>query len=150
MTDVSYLKVAEIFANESKCEVWKVGAVVVKEGRIISTGYNGTLPGETNCCNKWGGTANANRKQHSQWSLENEIHAEMNAILMAAKNGISVKGATVYSTLQPCNQCLLMIIMAGIKKIVFRDIYDRVEYSEDILSKIKNSRVELVHLPTQK
>ena len=77
------------------------GAVIVKDGRILSTGYNGTPSGYINCCDYWD---NKYTKEHHEWSKLYEIHAEMNAIIWAAREGISIKDATIYVTLEPCSE----------------------------------------------
>jgi dCMP deaminase len=124
--------------NQSKCSSKKVGALLVKDNRIISMGYNGTLPGVKNCCDY-----HFNDKDHHLWSLNNELHAEQNAILMAAKNGISIQNCTCYSSLQPCNLCLLMLLQAGIKEIVYLHEYDKSNYSKEVMKYIDDNNIIL-------
>lgn len=133
MTDVQFLQIAKIVAGTSKCVSVQVGAVIAKEGRIISTGYNGTPSGYLNCCDVHSERGAA----HSEWSNRYEIHAEQNALLYAAKYGISVKGATLYTTVEPCFQCLKMIVASGISRIVYDEPYYREEI--DIQSKLEFS-----------
>ena len=98
-----------------------MGAVIVKEGRILSTGYNGTPAGYQNCCEYWNGEYT---KEHHEWSKTYEIHAEMNAIIWAARKGISIEGATIYVTLEPCSECSKNLIASGIKRIVYEKAYE--------------------------
>lgn len=141
----TYLQIAYLISQESKCCSWKVGAVIEKGGRIISTGYNGSPSGGVNCCDHseekgWLKTTqrpngltfksftglNAQfREEHSAWAASNEIHAELNSIIYAAKNGISINGATMYVTLSPCPDCAKAIAQSGIKKLVYAETYDR-------------------------
>lgn len=124
-------------SKESKCSSRRVGCLIVKENRIISTGYNGTLPGVKNCSSIFSSSLDG----HHSWSILNELHAEQNAIIMAAKNGISLNGCTCYTSLQPCNTCLLMLLQCGIKEIVYLESYERSNYSEEIVEFMKNNEV---------
>lgn len=142
----TYLQIAYLISQESKCCSWKVGAVIEKDGRIISTGYNGSPAGGINCCDHaeekgWLKTihsglrqdgfkgkvvlAKEHRPAHSDWSAQNEIHAELNAILFAARKGTSIEGATLYTTASPCPECTKAISQSGIKKVVYAEFYDR-------------------------
>lgn len=145
------MDVAKLVAKRSHCISHKVGCIIVKQGRIISTGYNGTPAGYVNCDQKWGYTyllstvvfdQNGNftkqylqRKQnHHQWSNIHEIHAQMNAILFAVKGGIDINNATIYSTLRPCQHCLKNMIQCGIKEIVYLEQYKNAKTSEQLLT----------------
>ncbi len=121
LTDRNYMNMAFELTKASKCVSKQVGAIIVKDGRIISTGYNGTPAGYTNCSHYWD---NEYTKDHHDWSLMYEIHAEMNAILYAAKNGTKVEGATLYCTLEPCSECSKNMIQSGIKRIVYSIPYE--------------------------
>lgn len=110
----------------SKCVSKKVGAIIVKNNRIISMGYNGTPRGVKNCCEIFD-EANFDRQAHHEWSRNSEIHAEMNAIIFAAKNGISIDGAEMYVSLEPCRDCIKNICQAGITKIYWNQRYDKNE-----------------------
>lgn len=125
----------------SKCVSKQVGAILVKDGRIVSTGYNGTLPKTINCCD-----VKIPIESHHEWSIRNELHAEQNALMIAAKNGISTNGCHLYCTLQPCNTCILLLIQAGISKIFYINKYDRSTYSKELLEylDINNITVEQI------
>lgn len=130
-----FMKTAFLFASNSKCVSHHVGAVIVKDGRIISTGYNGTPPSLINCNEKFN-PDNFDRQEHHIWSLENEIHAEQNCIAYAAKNGVNVSGADMYVTISPCNHCLKLINMVGINTIYYLYKYDKVTYNPDLIRNI--------------
>lgn len=140
LNDRYFIDIALRTAQESKCISLKVGAVIVKDNRVIAQGYNGTPSGQVNCDEalKQGLFT---RDKHHEWSLVNEIHAEMNALMFAAKYGISVDGCTMYVTHQPCDQCLKNTYQAGIKRIVYLHPY---KYSSDntLFTKIEGMKVE--------
>ncbi len=121
IADINFINIAKEISKASKCVSKQVGAVIVKDGRILSTGYNGTPPGFTNCSDYWEG---AYTKEHHEWSKTYEIHAEMNAIIWAARKGISIEGATIYVTLEPCSECSKNLIASGIKRIVYDKAYE--------------------------
>lgn len=145
------MQLAYIVAQESKCVSWKVGAIIVKDERIITTGYNGTPAGQLNCCdvaydNNWTDRSNGNLKEccshdHTEWSQKNEIHAELNAILYAAKRGISIEGATMYVTVSPCADCAKAIAQSGIKTLVYCVEYPR--NSDDWANILTRSKIEV-------
>ena len=114
----------------SHCVSRQVGCVIALDGRTLSTGINGTSSGDENCDELFP-MEGFDAKAHRQWSDVNEIHAELNAINWAAKHGISLDGATLYCTLQPCLQCSKNLPAVGIKRIVFNEFYDRVDSFEE-------------------
>jgi len=121
LSDKNFINIATEIASASKCVSKQVGAVIVKDGRILSTGYNGTPAGYQNCCDYWDGEYTS---KHHEWSKTYEIHAEMNAIIWAAREGISINGATIYVTLEPCSECSKNLIASGIKRIVYAKEYE--------------------------
>ncbi len=135
MNEGFFIRVLAELRRESKCVSRQVAALIVKDGRIISTGYNGTLKGAPNCCDVHDGDS-FDREEHHKWSLMNEIHAEQNAIAVAAKSGISLDGCTCYCSLQPCNTCLLLLIQAGIREIVYVDSYDKCNWSPGLMKTV--------------
>ncbi|PHO09541.1 dCMP deaminase [Malaciobacter canalis] len=137
LSDRNFINIAHEIASASKCVSKQVGAVIVKDGRILSTGYNGTPAGYVNCCEHWDG---AYTKDHHEWSRTYEIHAEMNAIIWAARNGISIESATIYVTLEPCADCSKNLIASGIKRIVYDKAYEHT--NSDVVTKfIKDNGV---------
>ena len=110
-----FMEIAEIVAKSSKCDISKVGAIIVKQGRIISAGYNGTVSGAHNQCEEVvEGKIVTNR---------NVVHAESNSIFFAAKVGISTDQCTMYTTLSPCFECAKAIIQSGIKFVYYKEAY---------------------------
>lgn len=121
--DDYFMGIAQMVALRGNCMKRKVAAVVVKEQRIISTGYNGTPRGITNCSD--GGCPRCNSLGESGVGLDECLcsHAEENSIVQAAYHGISIKGSTLYTTLSPCLSCTKMIINAGIAEVVYSANY---------------------------
>ena len=141
--DERFMQAAELVSSWSSCyqENRQVGADIVKEKRIVATGYNGASAGIVSCKEKGVcmrremGIASGTRHE-----LCYATHAEQNAIVQAARLGISIDGATLYCTHQPCVICAKMLINAGIKRIVFKNGYPD-EFSLKLLNEAK---VELV------
>ncbi|MDD5157803.1 dCMP deaminase family protein [Sulfurimonas sp.] len=142
LSDKNFIKIAQEIATASKCVSKQVGAVIVKDGRILSTGYNGTPAGYMNCRDYWDDNYT---KEHHEWSKTYEIHAEMNAIIWAARKGISIEGATIFVTLEPCSECSKNIIASGVKRIVYLTPYEHT-HSEVISKFIKDNRVSIEQL----
>ncbi|WP_304545914.1 deoxycytidylate deaminase [Sulfurimonas microaerophilic] len=145
ISDQSFINIAVEIANASKCVSKQVGAVIVKDGRILSTGYNGTPAGYINCCEHW---ENEYTSDHHEWSKTYEIHAEMNAIIWAARKGISIEGATIYVTLEPCSECSKNLIASGIKRIVYLKPYEHT-HSEVISKFIRDNGVSIERLAVE-
>ncbi|RLA75601.1 MAG: dCMP deaminase [Epsilonproteobacteria bacterium] len=145
LNDENFINIAHELATASKCVSKHVGAVIVKDGRILSTGYNGTPPGFQNCCDYWNGEYTS---EHHEWSKTYEIHAEMNAIIWAAREGISIGGATIYVTLEPCSECSKNLIASGIKRIVYDKAYEHTN-SKVITKFIKDNGVSIEQLGTR-
>jgi dCMP deaminase len=121
--DDYFMEIAEVVATRSTCSRRKVGAILVKDKHILATGYNGAPTGLTHC-----GVSGCLRQQLNVPSGERHelcrgLHAEQNAIIQCAVHGISMLGATLYSTTQPCILCSKMLVNAGVKKIIFRGPY---------------------------
>lgn len=121
--DRSYLKMAEVWAENSYCKRRKVGALIVKNNMIISDGYNGTPLGFENVCEDENGV-----------TKPYVLHAEANAITKVAKSGNSSEDSTLYVTASPCLECSKLIIQAGIKRVVYKDAY-RLQDGLDLLKK---------------
>lgn len=114
------MNLAVELAARSHCVRAQVGAVLTKDTRIISIGYNGP-PAEThNCDEEWPDTGCA---RDSRGSCSLALHAEENAILYASRNGSRIEGATLYTTLSPCIACARLILSSGIKVVIFKDSY---------------------------
>lgn len=118
--DDIFMNLAMELANRSHCIRAHVGAVLTKETRIISIGYNGPPAGTHNCDEEWPGVGCA---KDSKGSCSLALHAEENAILYAVKNGASLEGSTLYTSLSPCISCARLIFSAGITKVLYRHSY---------------------------
>lgn len=129
--DIRYLRMAEIWAENSYCKRRKVGALLVKDKMIISDGYNGTPSGFENVCEDENGT-----------TFPYVLHAEANAITKVARSNNSSEGATLYITTSPCIECAKLIIQAGIVRIVYKELY-RITDGIDLL---KSTGIECVHI----
>ncbi|ANU62437.1 deoxycytidylate deaminase [Muribaculum intestinale] len=129
--DKRYLRMARIWAENSYCRRRQVGALLVKDQMIISDGYNGTPAGFTNVCEDEDGS-----------TKPYVLHAEANAITKVARSGNSSEGSTLYITASPCMECSKLIIQAGIKRVVFNELY-RLSDGLDLLA---NAGVECIHI----
>ena len=139
--DEYFMSMAELASKRSTCLRRQVGAVIVKDNQVLATGYNGA-PSGLKHCTEIGGCERArlNIPSGQRHELCRALHAEQNAIIQAAKVGVSTEGATIYITLQPCVICAKMLVNAGIKRIVFRGEYPD-ELSRAIL---EEAAIELV------
>ncbi|MBL7891799.1 MAG: dCMP deaminase family protein [Bacteroidia bacterium] len=115
-----YMDLAQSLALRSHCVKLQVGAVLTKDTRIISLGYNGPPAGTHNCDEEWPEVGCA---RDSKGSCSLALHAEQNAILYAAKNNVSLEGATIYVTLSPCIACSKVLFSLGIKKVFYLNSY---------------------------
>src|SRR5471030_2321574 len=118
--DHIFMNLATDLAKRSHCVKAQVGAVLTKDTRIISIGYNGPPAGTHNCDEEWPETGCA---RDSKGSCSLALHAEENAILYAVKNGTRLEGATLYTTLSPCIACARLIYSAGITQVYYRSSY---------------------------
>lgn len=142
--DARFMNLARNVAEWSTCKRRKIGAVIVIDKRIISTGYNGAPEGLTNCyergyCLREKLCIESGTRREVCYSTD----AEQNAITQAARLGTPIDGATLYVTHQPCAICTKLIISSGIKRIVYGYDYPD-EFSMNLL---KEANIELKHLP---
>lgn len=128
--DCAYLTMASQWAQLSHCERKKVGALIVKDGMIISDGYNGTPSGFPNTCEDEDGITN--------WYV---LHAEANAIMKVARSTNNARNATLYLTHSPCKECSKLILQAGIMRLVYAEPYK----DPTGLDLLKKGGLELVH-----
>ena len=133
--DKAYLQMAQIWGQLSYCERKKVGALIVKDRMIISDGYNGTPSGFENVCEDY--------DHYTKWYV---LHAEANAILKVASSTQSCKGATLYITLSPCQECSKLIHQSGIVRVVYSKAYK----DTSGLDFLEKAGVELECFPLQK
>jgi dCMP deaminase len=118
-----FMNITKLVAQRSTCIRRAVGAVLVKDKRILSTGYNGAPSGLKHCLEVGCMREQIGVESGKMHELCRGIHAEQNAIIQAAYHGVSVNGAVIYCTNQPCSICARMIINAGIKKIYYQSGY---------------------------
>ncbi|MBI2340037.1 MAG: dCMP deaminase family protein [Deltaproteobacteria bacterium] len=132
--DEYFMGIAKVAALRSNCLKRKVAAVIVKDKRIIATGYNGTPRGVKNCSD--GGCPRCNAFGASGADLGECLcsHAEENAIVQSAYHGVGIKEATLYTTFSPCLMCTKMILNSGIKEVVYNAAYPMSEVSLKLLA----------------
>lgn len=134
LLDNRYIRMANIWAENSYCQRRKVGALVVKDKMIISDGYNGTPSGFENVC-----------EDDQNVTKPYVLHAEANAITKLARSSNSSEGATMYITASPCIECAKLIIQAGIKRVVYGEQYRLA----DGIELLKRAGIELVYSPKE-
>ena len=132
--DTYFMRIAREVSGRSTCDRKHVGAVVVRDRTILSTGYNGSIAGMPHC-------------DDAGHMIENDhcvatIHAEANAILQAAKNGVMIAGATIYVSASPCWNCFKMLANAGIRRIAYGEFY-RDQRVFDVANRIEIEMVDL-------
>ena len=154
------MRCALAFAERSTCQRVKAGAVIALDNHIISTGYNGNAPGKEHCSDHFKNIyekesalrylfptyedylkSDVFKDSHHNWATVNELHAEMNAIIYAARRGIEIAGSDIYTTYSPCIFCTKAIIQAGIKRVFYNILYDRPEGNQSIETLIENNIV---------
>jgi len=121
--DSYFMEMAQVASKRSTCMRRSVGAVIVKDKRLLATGYNGTPRGMAHCEEVGCLRTKLNVPSGKMHELCRGIHAEQNAVIQAAVHGVSVDGGTLYCTHQPCVVCTKILINAGIKKIVYANPY---------------------------
>jgi dCMP deaminase len=131
LKDSTYIQIAEAIATESKATRLQVGAVIVKDGHVLGTGYNGMPSGMPNKC-----------EDENNVTKPEVIHAEVNAIASAHGNGLSTVGSELYVTYSCCNSCSAAVLAAGISRVV----YSRLYRDESPLKFLRDHGVETVLL----
>lgn len=121
--DEYFMRIAELVSTRSTCVRRSVGAVLVKEKRVLATGYNGAPSGITHCDEIGCLREKMKIPSGERHELCRGLHAEQNAIIQAARYGISIKGSILYITCHPCSVCAKMIINAGIDEVIIKDGY---------------------------
>lgn len=141
--DEYFMELATLASTRSTCLSRNVGAVIVKDKHVVSTGYNGPASGVEHCANVGGCKRRAmpDYKSGAYLELCPAAHAEQNAIAFAARHGVSTNDATIYVTTFPCKDCMNSIINSGIKRIVFAGDYNA-SLSKEIATQAKIEVVE--------
>lgn len=140
----AHMGAAKVYAKLSRAKRLKVGAVIVRDERIISVGYNGTPSGRDNNCEFPIEKLNLlDQVESIEWFTKQEVcHAEMNAIMFAAKNGTATDGCDLYITHSPCFECAKMIIQSGIKRVFYETDYR----DTDSIDFLLDTNVEVIKL----
>jgi len=135
--DEYFLGIAGQVATRATCDRKHVGAVIVRDRTILSTGYNGSIRGMPHCDE----VGHMLQDGH----CVRTIHAEVNALVQAARNGVAIEGASIYTSASPCWACFKMIANAGIRRIVYREFYrdERIFEVAEVLG------IRLVHIPRE-
>ncbi len=141
--DKIYLRMARELAEFSKCVSLHVACLLVRDGRILATGVNGTPSGWLNCSDRF---PEGRTSDHTDWSNAHEIHAELNAVIWAARTGISTEAATAYVTHSPCVQCTKNLIAAGVKRIVYAESYYGTDDQQALNQFIRENGLDIKHI----
>ena len=140
--DEYFMRICLDVASRATCVRRKVGAVIVKDKRILTTGYNGAPAGITHCTADTCLRTLNNVPSGEKHELCRGLHAEQNAIIQAALHGVSINDAVIYITNQPCSICTKMLINSGIKKIIYKEPYN----DKLAMDMIKEARISIVIL----
>ena len=135
--DDYFMAIARQVASRSTCDRKHVGAVVVRRRMILTTGYNGSIPGLSHC-DEVGHLIESGHCVRT-------VHAEANAIVQAARNGVRLEGGCIYVTASPCFGCFKLIANAGLVRVVFGEFYR----DERIYTAAQEAGIELCHLPSE-
>jgi dCMP deaminase len=132
-----YMSIADVVRQRGNCKGRTVGAVIVRENRIIATGYNGTPEGMTNCTD--GGCVRCNNRgekyeKGTRYDICICVHAEQNALIASARFGHAVEGAVIYSTLQPCFDCSKAALQAKIRGVYYMNTFDAYNTDPELLA----------------
>jgi dCMP deaminase len=139
--DEYFLEMARVVSRRSTCLRRNVGAVLVRDKRILATGYNGAPSGLAHCEEVGCRRAELEVASGERWELCRGLHAEQNAIIQGALHGVSLNGSVLYCTTQPCVICAKMLINAGVRRVVYEGDYaDRLS-----LEMLREAGVELAH-----
>ncbi|MBI2954580.1 MAG: cytidine/deoxycytidylate deaminase family protein [Chloroflexi bacterium] len=139
--DEYFMQITEVVAKRSTCVRRQVGAVIVKDRQIVSTGYNGAPRGVAHCLDIGCLRQQLGIPSGQRHEICRGLHAEQNAIVSAAYHGVNVKGGTVYCTHQPCFICAKMIINAGLERVVYLNGYP----DDFAIAAFAEAGVEVIH-----
>lgn len=138
-----FMRIAEVVASRATCDRKHVGAVIVVNNTVVSTGYNGSPRGMPHCDD----VGHEMKDLGGRQSCVRTIHAELNAIIQAARTGSKIEGGTLFTTASPCYDCMKAIINAGLNSVVCKEFYaSRYGMSEDMIEFAKKAGVKLSFL----
>ncbi len=130
--DAYFMALAKLVASRSTCLSRPTGCVIVKDKQIISTGYNGSMPGVAHCSEEGRCYRRSIQAPDAgKYDFCRSIHAEANAVALASKKGLDLEGSVVYATLFPCFVCTKLLVRAGVKEIIFEKGYESVDKNRD-------------------
>jgi dCMP deaminase len=132
--DEYFMNIARMVATRATCDRKHVGAVLVRDRTLLSTGYNGSIRGLGHCSEEG--------HMMEDGHCVRTVHAEANAIIQAAKNGVGIDGSTIYTTASPCWPCFKLVANSGVKRIVFGEFYR----DERIFEHARRLGIELTEL----
>jgi len=146
-----FMLIAKIVASRSTCNSRPIGAVIVKDNRILATGYNGAIPKATHCTSllmdkePFCMRRYMKAEEHSKMDYCVAVHAEANAVAQAARMGISIDGASIYCTVSPCYSCFKLLASAGIKEIYYELDYSSKDKKRDKFwrEQVKKSEIHI-------
>ena len=118
-----FMKMAQLAAERSTCIRRQVGAVAVRDNHVLATGYNGAPKGQTHCIDQGCLREELNIPSGERHEICRGVHAEQNIICQAALHGVSLEGAIIYCTTQPCSICARLIVNSGIQKVIYLEGY---------------------------
>lgn len=121
--DSYFMELAEVVSSRSTCLRRQVGAVIVKNKQILSTGYNGSPSGLRHCAEVGCLRQQLQIPSAERTEICRAVHAEQNALVQAAKHGVAIDGADIYTTLEPCVLCTKLLINSGIRRVIFAKPY---------------------------
>jgi dCMP deaminase len=142
--DVYFLELAKTVAIKSTCSRRQIGSILIRGHDLVSMGYNGTPMGTESCGD--GGCLRCNDStipSGTQYDICRCSHSEHNAVLMAARQGLSTNKTTLYTTQSPCQLCILMLIQAGITRIVYLNVGSFESFSDDLYDIIDKSGIKV-------
>lgn len=140
--DQYFMQMAQVVAERSTCFRRQVGAVIVKDKQILSTGYNGSPTGLKHCAEVGCLRQKLQIPSGERTEICRAVHAEQNAMIQAAKHGVAIAGADIYTTFQPCVLCTKLIINAGIRRVIYENPYP----DALALELAQEAGLELIHL----
>lgn len=118
-----FMRMAQLAAERSTCIRRQVGAVAVRDNHVLATGYNGAPKGQTHCIDQGCLREELNIPSGERHEICRGVHAEQNIICQAALHGVSLEGAIIYCTTQPCSICARLIVNSGIQKVIYLEGY---------------------------
>ncbi len=134
--DDYFLEIADVVSHRATCDRGRSGCVIVKDKRILVTGYVGSPSGLSHCSDAGHLFEEKTMDNRSSKHCIRTVHAEQNAICQAAKNGISIEGTTLYTRMTPCRTCAMLLINCGIKRVVCERKYHRGSASERLFKEV--------------